>query len=57
VQALAETGVSQFIAESCRRERDSSSGGSDGEQLSIRVAPLRRGDQLVAAEAPFSMIN
>ena len=57
MQTLAQTGVSKLAAKSYGREHDSSSLGGDSQWLAIRIAPFRRGDQLVSAQASSSMIN
>jgi hypothetical protein len=57
MQTLAHTGPSKLAAESVSWESDSPSSGGDSQWLSIRVLPLSRSDQLVAAQASVSMIN
>ena len=49
--------MSKFAAEGVSRQGDSSSGCGDRQLVSVRVAPLRRGDQLIAAEAAPLMID
>ncbi len=57
MQALAKLGVPKFAAEGVIRQHDSFSSWGDSQLLSLRVVPLCRSDQLIAAEATSLMID
>jgi hypothetical protein len=57
VEALADSDMPKFIAQSLRRQGDPSSRRRYRDLLAFGSAPLRGSDQLVAAQATGFMID